>query len=99
MVNVTQRPEWHGAPVELGELFAVRKGSRVARCALRSHQLGWELSLFVGHQTEVVQSAVCRSQETVIEYWRGLEGCDDRKGLGIRESGQPVVRSSAAANR
>ena len=80
MVNVTQRPEWHGAPVELGELFAVRKGSRVARCALRSHQLGWELSLFIGHQTEVVQSAVCRSQDDVLKTGEAWKAAMNDKG-------------------
>jgi hypothetical protein len=72
-VNVLQRPDWHGSPIELGELFIVKKNGREATCKLRSHQFGWELLLFVGRQLEVVQSQVCRSQNEVLttgEQWK-----------------------------
>jgi hypothetical protein len=54
--QVLQRPDWYGSPVELGELFVLTKNKRKARCVLQSHQFGWEVRLFVGNQTEIVQS-------------------------------------------
>jgi hypothetical protein len=68
-----QRPHWHGFPVELGELFILKKNGRKATCKLRSHQFGWELRLFIGAQAEVVQTQVCRSQDqvrTAAEQWK-----------------------------
>jgi hypothetical protein len=53
-VRVLQRPEWHGSPIELGELFILKKNGREATCRLRSHQFGWKLRLFVSQQLEVV---------------------------------------------
>jgi hypothetical protein len=73
LVDVLQRPDWYGSPVELGELFILKKNGREATCKLRSHQFGWELLLFVGQQLEVVQSQVCRSQDDVLttgEQWK-----------------------------
>jgi hypothetical protein len=78
---VLQRPDWHGSPIELGELFILKKNGREATCKLRSHQFGWELLLFVGQQLEVVQSQVCRSQDDVLttgEQWKAamiVKGC------------------------
>jgi hypothetical protein len=72
-VQVLQRPDWHGSPVELGELFVLKKGKRTARCVLETHQLGWEVRLFIGSQLEVVQSQVCRTQDDVLttgEQWK-----------------------------
>jgi len=72
-MQVLQRPDWHGSPIDLGELFILKKNSREATCKLRSHQFGWELLLFVGQQIEVVQTQVCRSQDDVLttgEQWK-----------------------------
>lgn len=72
-VDVLQRPEWHGSPVQLGELFVLTKNNRQARCVLQTHQFGWEVRLFVGAQLEVVQSQVCRTQDDVLatgEQWK-----------------------------
>jgi len=72
-VQVLQRPDWHGSPIELGELFILKKNGREATCKLRSHQFGWELLLFVGQQLEVVQTQVCRTQDEVLttgEQWK-----------------------------
>jgi hypothetical protein len=80
-MQVLQRPDWHGSPRDLGELFIVRKKSREATCKLRTHQLGWEVLLFVGRQLEVVQSQVCRTQDEVLtigEQWKAAmieKGC------------------------
>jgi hypothetical protein len=60
-VDVLQRLNWYGSPVELGELFILKKNRREATCKLRSHQFGWELRLFIGSQNDVVQTHVCRS--------------------------------------
>src|SRR5690349_12503058 len=64
MVDVLQRPNWYGQPVELGELFILKKDGREATCRLRSHQFGWELRLFIGRD-EIVQTQVCRNQDEV----------------------------------
>jgi hypothetical protein len=72
-VQVLQRPDWHGSPIDLGELFILKKNGREATCKLRSHQFGWELLLFCGRQIEVVQTQVCRSQDDVLttgEQWK-----------------------------
>jgi len=49
-MDVLQRPNWYGSPIELGELFILTKNRRTATCKLRSHQLGWELRLFIGRK-------------------------------------------------
>lgn len=64
-MNVLQRALWHGEPKQLGELFVLKKGTRTATCELWSHAFGWELRLFVGKQTEIVQTQVCRSEDEV----------------------------------
>jgi hypothetical protein len=72
-MDVLQRPDWYGSPIELGELFILTKDRRTARCNLRSHQFGWELRRFIGSQDDVVQTQVCRSQEEVLttgEQWK-----------------------------
>ncbi len=72
-IQVLQRPEWHGTPRELGDLFIVRKNRREARATLFTHQLGWELGLLIGAQLEIVQTQVCRTQEEVFttgEQWK-----------------------------
>jgi hypothetical protein len=63
-VQIFQRPDWYGSPVDLGELSLRRKDRRQTKCLIRTHQLGWELRLVVGSQLEIVQTQVCRSQTT-----------------------------------
>lgn len=60
---IPQREHWDG-PVELGDAWTLYKGQRLARCALYSHPLGWELRLTVG---ELVRSQVCRSQDEILD--------------------------------
>jgi hypothetical protein len=59
-LQVLQRPDWHGIPIQLGDLFRLTKNRREAQAALFTHQLGWEVRLLVGSQPEVVQTQVCR---------------------------------------
>jgi hypothetical protein len=69
----SQRYDWHGSPVELGELFILKKNRRQAVCKLRSHQFGWELHLLIGAQADIVQTQVCRTQDDVLttgEQWK-----------------------------
>jgi hypothetical protein len=50
----------------------MRKGDKVARCELWSHQFGWELRLVVGGD-ELLQSQVCPSADEVLdthEQWK-----------------------------
>jgi hypothetical protein len=72
-IQVLQRPYWIGTPITLGELFILHKNRREARAVLFTHQLGWEVRLVVGAQSEVVQTQVCRTQEEVLatgEQWK-----------------------------
>ena len=70
--DALQRHDWYGRPVNLGELFILKKSGREATCQLRSHQFGWELRLFIGAD-DIVQTQVCRSQDEVLntgEQWK-----------------------------
>ena len=72
-LQVLQRPDWHGMPIELGDLFLLQKNRRAARAALFTHQLGLEVRLLVGSQLEIVQTQVCRDQQEVLatrERWK-----------------------------
>jgi hypothetical protein len=76
-LQVLQRLDWHGTPIELGELFVLQKNRRKARAVLVTHPLGWEVRLLIGAQAEVVQTRVCRSQEEVLatgEEWKTAIG-------------------------
>ena len=70
-MNATpQRENWDGHPVELCDAWVLRKGDRVARCVLVSHQLGWELRLMT---PDLLRSQVCRSSEEILsthEQWK-----------------------------
>ena len=73
LLQVLQRPNWHGTPIELGDLFRLQKSRREARAVLFTHQFGWEVRLLIGAQLEVVQTQVCRNQEELLttgERWR-----------------------------
>lgn len=71
-MEVLQRRDWSGEPKEQGELFILRKGgNRTAVCKLFTHQFGWECRLIV--RGELVQSQICRDQESVLttgEVWK-----------------------------
>lgn len=72
-LQVLQRPDWHGTPHEVGELFVLHKNRRTAKAIVLSHQLGWEVQLLIGAQLEVVRTQVCRTQEDVFgvgEQWK-----------------------------
>jgi hypothetical protein len=83
MIQVLQRPDWHGSPVQLGELFVLTKNKRKARCVLQSHQFGWEVRLFIGSQSEVVQSHVCRTQDEVLTTGEQWKAAMIAKGWGV----------------
>ena len=64
-MSVLQRPFWNGDPEELRELFALAKrDARPARCALWSHQFGWELRLTVNGS--LIRSQVSRAYAEVL---------------------------------
>ena len=68
--NIPQREYWDGHPVDLGDAWVLRKGDKVARCSLVTHQLGFELRLIT---TDLVRSQVCRSSDEVLtthEQWK-----------------------------
>jgi len=72
-IQVLQRPNWHGTPIMLGDLFILHKNRWEAKAVLQTHQLGSEVRLMIGAQAEVVQTQVCRTQEDVFttgEQWK-----------------------------
>jgi hypothetical protein len=72
-MDVLQRPNWCGKPVDLGELFVMRKGRREATCKLLTHQFGWELRLLMAPPGDVMLTKVCRTQDDVLttgEEWK-----------------------------
>jgi len=64
-IQALQRPDWHGTPRELGELFTLHKNRRPVKAVIFTHQLRWEVRLLIGAQLEVVQTQVCRTQEVL----------------------------------
>jgi hypothetical protein len=62
MPDVLQRYDWHGFPLELGDVFVLTKNKRKARCLLLSHQFGREVRLLVASQLEILQSQVYRTR-------------------------------------
>jgi len=48
-------------PQRLDALFVMRKGDRLAVCALHTHDLGWECRLFSGE--EMIATQVCRTDK------------------------------------
>jgi hypothetical protein len=68
-------------PIDLGDAWVLRKGDKVARCSLVTHQLGFELRLIT---TDLLRSQVCRSDEQVLdthERWKSAmlqRGCQQR---------------------
>jgi hypothetical protein len=58
--HVSQREFWNGPPEELRELFSLTNARHAhARCALWSHQFGWELRLTVSGS--LIRIQVCRA--------------------------------------
>jgi len=47
----------------LDDLFVMRKGDRLAVCALHTHDLGWEVRLFSGD--EMISTQVCRNDAEI----------------------------------
>lgn len=75
----TQRDQWDGHPVELGDAWTLRKGQRLARCALVSNPFGWELRPMAG---ELVRSQVCRTQDET-RHAGEPEGGDGGAGVAL----------------
>lgn len=70
MTPTPRREHWDGQPVELGDAWILRKGDKVARCILASHELGWELRLMTH---DLLRSQVCRTSDEVLrthEEWK-----------------------------
>ena len=65
MKTTPLRQAWNGQPVEVGDAWTLSKNGRVARCAVVTHQFGWELRLMVG---ELRRSQVCRSTKEILDH-------------------------------
>jgi hypothetical protein len=69
--HVPQRENWNHDPAEMGELWTLREGDFVARCAVWSHVFGHEVRLMAGG--ELLRSQVWRSTNEILdanEQWR-----------------------------
>jgi hypothetical protein len=82
-LQVLQRPDWHGTPIELGDLFRLHKNRREARAALFTHPVGWEVRLLIGSHIEVVQTQVCRDQEEVLTTAEQVKAAMMAKGWHV----------------
>ena len=45
----------------------------------------------IGTQSEVVQTQVCLYEEEVLSKGKGVEGGDDREGVGVTETHRQVL--------
>ena len=50
----------------LDDLFVMRKGDRMAVCALHTHDLGWECRLFSGE--DMIATQVCRNDAEIESF-------------------------------
>ena len=80
----TQREQWDDYPVELGDAWTLRKRERIARCALFSHELGWEIAAD-GGGTRAVTGLSDSGRDS--QHARELEGGDAGAGVGLSDSG------------
>lgn len=74
-MNLPERPDWHGTPVELAELFRLAHGrNRRVRCLIFTHQAGFELRLMFGWKAELLlRFQVCGTNDetlAVSEQWK-----------------------------
>jgi hypothetical protein len=98
-VQILQRPDWQGSPVELAELFHLAKGNnRGLRCLIFSHQFGFELRLVFGSQAELLRSEVCLTDDKGAVDRGDMEGRADRRGLA-RVMAQPSEALRASGVR
>ena len=66
-MSVSQRPDWHGEPKELGESFLLGTGNtHRPRYAMFSRHFGFELRLLLGSKWELLRSQVWRSDDEVL---------------------------------
>jgi hypothetical protein len=71
----------------LSPAWTLMKDGRTATCEVWSHEFGFELRVLVG--SELVQSAVCRSQDDLIrvqEEWR-THHTSRRMGYNVSDIG------------
>jgi hypothetical protein len=88
MNTTTRRENWTGHPVELGDAWTLRKGDKIARCVLVSHQFGWEFRLMAG---ELVRSQVCRSSEEVLNTHERWEAAMLGRAGGFLRLARPPI--------
>jgi hypothetical protein len=71
-IQVLQRPDSHGTPIEMGDLFRLQKNRREARAALFTDQLGWEVRLLIGPSSKSFsrKSAAIRRGANEGEQWK-----------------------------
>jgi len=70
MSATLQREHWDGHPVDCGDAWSLRKGGKVVRCSLVTHQFGWGAP--ADHHGPV-RSQVCRSADEILsthEEWK-----------------------------
>ena len=66
--DTLQRSNWNGTAIELETLWTLTKGETVARMALYTHQLGWEMRV-IG--PGILMTKVCKVGWEIEEVWIG----------------------------
>lgn len=75
---------WDGTPREQALVWELRKDRRVARCALWSHPLGWEVRITV--DGELLRSQAHRHEESV------LRELDESRAQFVDKRWRPIVQ-------
>ena len=69
--HVPQRENLNASPVQLDDVFLLRKREMVATCELWTHAFGWECRLYAGD--DMIATQVCRSDREIESFgqtWR-----------------------------
>jgi hypothetical protein len=67
-LHVPQRENLNTPPVQLDDVFLLRKREMVATCELWTHAFGWECRLYAGE--DMIATQVCRSDEEIKTFGR-----------------------------
>jgi len=59
------RYDYYYGPKALPDMWTMSRGALKLRCALSTHQLGWELRLTAG--SNFLRSQVCKSESAVLD--------------------------------
>lgn len=69
-MDVTFRPrlsreDWSGVPIDLGNIWVLKKQEYTLTCRLVSHPQGWELRMEFGKDRSLLESQTCLVEDDV----------------------------------